>query len=145
MRQILVCCIATLVISGTIVHAEGLVVPGATEEGVLNDCQVTAELSVMLLKMKAKNPPDQLMSAAATLLADKGYKGSFGDAGFIARFYTGLALQMGAEVDPAMAAATPAELEDMKAEHEASCLEKALKELNAKPNAPLERKGAGGN
>lgn len=111
-------------------------VPGATETGILNDCQVTAELSVMLLKMKAKTPPEKLFQTAVKMLKDKGYQGSFGDAEFIARMYTGSALQMGAEVDQVMAAISGEDLETMVNEHEMSCLEKAMTELESSTTPP---------
>lgn len=118
----------------------GMTVPGATENGIIHDCQVTAELSVMLLKKKAKSAPDQLVQAAVKLLNDRKYQGSFGNGEFIANFYTGMALEMGAEVDPAMAAATPDELESLLTEHETACLQKALEELPPQPVQPAPSK-----
>jgi hypothetical protein len=129
MRILLVFCIATLCMANTAFEANGMIVPGATEAGIRNDCQVTAEMSVMLLKMKAKTGPDQLLQNAAKMLATRDYKGSFGDMSFVAQIYTGLALQMGGAVDQFMASATPEDLENMEKEHEISCLEKALEEL----------------
>ncbi len=120
--------------------ANGMTVPGATEAGVINDCQVTAEISVMLLKNKAKIAPEQLVKAATKILVEKKYNGSFGDTAFVANFYTGMALQMGTEVDPAMAAATPDELESMTAEHESDCLQKALAELQPVSDQPSPAK-----
>lgn len=117
--------------------AHGMIVPGATEDGIRNDCAVTAEVAVMLLRMKAKTAPDQLLKAATTILAEKGYKGSFGEAAFIAGIYTGLALQMGSGIDPEMAAASPEDLELMTTDHEISCLGKAIGELDARlPSTP---------
>jgi hypothetical protein len=131
-RIVLALAIAILAFSTTVSAAEGLLAPGATEAGVRHDCQVTAELSVALLQQKAKATPPQLQEKALKLLADKGYKGSFGDAGFVAYFYTGMALQMGAEVDGIMAQATAEELESMEKEHLFTCLKQAFSELEPK-------------
>jgi hypothetical protein len=131
-RIVLTLAAAILAFSTTAFGADGMLAPGATEAGVRHDCQVTAELSVTLLQQKAKVTPPQLQEKALKLLTDKGYKGSFGDAGFIAYFYTGMALQMGAEVDEIMAQATAAELEGMEKEHLLNCLKQAFTELGSK-------------
>jgi hypothetical protein len=127
MRIFLVFCIVTLGLVNAAFGVNGMIVPGATEEGIRNDCRVTAELSVKLLKMKAKLTPEQLRQTAHTLLTIKGYKGSFGPIDFIAYFYTGAALQMGTDVDPIMAGVTPEDLANMENEHETSCLDEAFK------------------
>lgn len=112
-------------------------VPEATEKSIVNDCHVTAELSVMLLKMKAKTPPEQLFQSAQKLLSDKGYQGSFGEAEFIAGMYTGSALEMGPEVDQFMAGTNKDDLQLMVNDHEMSCLEKAMTEFSSnKPAIP---------
>lgn len=114
-------------------------VPEATEQGIVDDCHLTAELSVMLLKMKAKTPPEQLYNAAMKMLKEKGYKGSFGTVDFIASMFTGTALQMGPEVDNFMAAADQGDLELMVSDHEMDCLEKAMTEFPSKTPAGAGR------
>jgi hypothetical protein len=131
-RIVLTLAIALLGAATSAFGADGLLAPGATEAGIRHDCQVTAELSVSLLRQKAKSTPPQLQESALKLLTAKGYKGSFGEAGFIAYFYTGMALQMGAEVDEIMAQATAAELEGMEGEHLFTCLKQAFSELEHK-------------
>lgn len=110
-------------------------VPEATETSIINDCSVTAELSVMLLKMKAKTPPENLFQSAKKLLKDKGYQGSFGNLEFVAGMYTGSALQMGSEVDQVMASVNGEDLEIMISDHQMTCLEKAMTELTEKKSS----------
>jgi len=131
MRIFFVFCVVTLGLVNAAFAVNGMIVPGATEEGIRNDCQVTAEMSVMLLKMKAKLTPEQLQQTAHTLLRTKGYKGSFGPIDFIVYFYTGAALQMGTDVDKIMAGVSPEDLANMANEHETSCLENAFKNKTA--------------
>ena len=122
MRIFLISCLLSIAFSSVASGGEGITVPGATEETIAHDCRVTAELSVELLKMKAKTPPEKMVESAGKLLSSRGYKGSFGDAGFIARFYTGMALQSGPEVDKIMADMPPDDLALMVDDHEILCL-----------------------
>jgi len=126
MRIFLISCLLSIVISSVASGSEGITVPGATEEAVAHDCRVTAELAVELLKMKAKTPPEKMVESAAKLLSSRGYKGSLGDAGFIARFYTGMALQSGPEVDKIMAGLPPEDLALMVDDHEILCLKEVF-------------------
>jgi hypothetical protein len=87
-------------------------------------------MSVQLLKIRAKSTPDKMLQAARDFLVANGYKGSFGDPGFIAEFYTGMALQMEKDVDQYMAGADAEDLEYMEKDHEISCLKNALDDLD---------------
>ncbi|GFE56541.1 hypothetical protein [Geobacter sp. AOG1] len=122
MRVFLISCLLSIVVSSAASGGEGVAVPGATEEAIAHDCRVTAELAVELLKMKAKTPPEKMVESAGKLLSSRGYKSSFGDAEFIARFYTGMALQSGPEVDKIMAEMPPDDLALMVDDHEILCL-----------------------
>lgn len=122
MRAALISCLLSLLFFSVASGNGGSAAPGASEEMIAHDCRVTAELAVELLKMKAKTPPDTMVESAEKLLSSRGYKGSFGDAGFIARFYTGMALQSGPEVDKIMAGLPAEDLALMVDDHEILCL-----------------------
>lgn len=128
MSKILILSLVFLQISFVAYAGEGMTVTGAKDVEIVNDCQVTARLAVQLMKMKAKTLPEKLPEIGLKILKDGGYKGSFGEADFIARFYAGMALQSEADVDEFMAKATKDDLDRMVEEHEVMCLEDALKD-----------------
>ncbi|MBT0652179.1 hypothetical protein [Geomobilimonas luticola] len=122
MRVPLITCLLSLLFFSPAAGEGGIGLPDASEEAIALDCRVTAELAVELLKIKAKSSPENMVESAEKLLASRGYKGSLGDAGFIARFYTGMALQSGPEVDKIMAGLPPEDLALMVDDHEILCL-----------------------
>jgi hypothetical protein len=107
--------------------AGGMTVPGATQEAILHDCRVTAELSVELLKMRVKKTePAKMEESSKKLLTSKGYKESFGEIGFIAGFYTGMALQQGEELERMMAGLSEEDFALMVEDHEILCIKSAF-------------------
>lgn len=111
---------------------DGMTVPGAAKEDILHDCRVTAELSVDLLKMiTKKTSSEKMLEAAAKLLEDRKYKGSFGDADFVAEFYTGMALQADEGLKKQMAEVKEEDFALMVEDHEVLCIKEAFGEGDA--------------
>ena len=133
MRNAVLFCIAMLGLAGTTFGADGMLVEGATEAGVRNDCRVTAEMTVKLMKMRSAYSPDDLYAMALDQLEAGKYQGSFGDTEFVAGFYTGMALQMDKDVDQFMAQASAKDLAQMTDEHEINCLKSAISGLSKNP------------
>ena len=118
--------------------AGGMVVPGAADNAIRHDCIVTSQMTIALMKMRFKNSPEQIFDAARTMLTEKGYKGSFGDAGFIAEFYTGMALQTDPEIDKALSEANQDEINGMIQEMDINCLKSAFAEQEKSPEKQPE-------
>jgi hypothetical protein len=133
MRIVLFSWIAMLCLAGAAFGGNGMIVEGATEAGIRNDCRATAEMTVLLLKMRGTSTPEKMYLKALDLLDARKYQGSFGEADFVADFYTGLALQMDKEVDKFMAEASAEDQAQMAEEHEKTCLISALEELSSSP------------
>jgi hypothetical protein len=127
MRQLLLFLVLVIILSGTAL-GNGTNEPAKeADQAIEHDCRVTAELSVILLKTRAKSTPDKLIESAVKYLSSKGYKGSFGDAEFVARLYTGMTLQMENEIDKVMEEMTTEDLRLMELDHEMACLRKEIK------------------
>jgi hypothetical protein len=105
-----------------------MTVPGAKDNDIVHDCQVTAKLAVRLMKIKPYSEPEKMLDMAQKLLKENKYKGSFGDLEFISNMYTAMALETDPQTDEFMKKATKLELEKMEEEHEVSCLKEALKD-----------------
>ncbi|GAM10569.1 hypothetical protein OR1_02858 [Geobacter sp. OR-1] len=128
MRFLLMLGLFTLLFPTASFGGEGMAIKGAKDADIISDCRVTAKMTVKLMQSKPASQPEKLMAIALKSLKDGGYKGSFGEADFLANMYVGLALQSDKETDDFMVNASAKDIEAMIEEHEVMCIKDALKD-----------------